>query len=139
MGASLRDITEHDLEGSDGIFEVAIAHIEEVEAPIRNQHDGRGFHTKNRITCRHHNSEQNSSLYWDCPQMIADLQDYLKQNYIDKVDEMIHLKPGVVTTNISERVGMVALTFRDKKTYPGPEHYALCTNLAPLHLNDIGF
>ena len=97
MGASLRDITEHDLEGSDGIFEVAIARIEEVEAHIRNQHDGRGFHTKNRIKCRHHNSEQNSSLYWDYPQMIADLQAFLKRNYIDEIDEMIHPKLGVVT------------------------------------------
>ena len=70
--------------------------------------------------------------------MIEDLQVYLTQNYIEKIHEIIHPVLGVVTSNIAERVGMVALTFRDKETYLGPEHYGLSTNMAPLHINEIG-
>ena len=88
MGASLRDISAADLEGTD-IYSVAIARIEEVEAHFRNQHDGPGFYTNNRIKCRHHNSNETSTIYWDCPKMIEDLQDYLKQNYIEKIHEKI--------------------------------------------------
>merc|ERR1712194_664384 len=95
--------------------------------------------TNNRIKCRHHNSNDTSTIYWDCPKMIEDFQVYLTQNYIEKIHEIIHPVLGVVTSNIAERVGMVALTFRDKETYLGPEHYGLSTNMAPLHINEIGF
>ena len=65
------------------------------------------------------------------------MQKYLKVDVIDKVSTLIHPVRGGLCQNASERVGDVALQYRNKHTPLKPTHYACSTGLAVAHVNAV--
>jgi len=78
-----------------------------------------------------------SRQYNDCKTFNLQMQAWLKHNIIDCINDVVDPGLGAVCQNASERVGDVALQFRDKHTVLGPTHYIASTGLAIAHVNTV--
>ena len=116
--------------------DLAIAAVEECVNHLQNIHDGPGFHTGEQRKCRHE-MPHTSSQWNDCRKFNQEMQAYITKNFIDRVNHVISEEHGVMTQNASERVGDVAIRYRDKDTFLRAGCYKLMTNLAILHTNQI--
>ena len=109
---------------------IAIQGIEEMENHLAGIHDGPGFFTGERRVCRLHPALQpdgqpyKSSQANSCKDFDLGMQKWLREHVIEPIDDVIHPTRGGICQYASERVGMIALTFRDKATPFGPTHYS---------------
>ena len=121
---------------------ITIAGVEEMYNHFRNVHDGPGFHTGSQRVCRNHPAQRNGEPYessqWnDCGDFNDNMKAWLKTNVIEPAvsGDLVSETRGVVCQNASERVGMVALGYRDKDVSLGPTHYVCSTGLTIGHCN----
>ena len=104
---------------------------------LKDEHDGPGFLTGERIACSLHDLPHTSTTYNDCPDYLEEMSKYLHANFFEKLETTISEDYGPVTQNSSERVGSVAIGFRDKDHHLLPTHYEVATNLAILQANQV--
>ena len=159
IGAALRNAMDEKtrpVNRNESLADVAIALLEETVNHLKNVHDGPGFFTGKRRKCRRHKckkeskcyqpeddnvctctplNEHESSVYNDCPDFQTAMEEYLKKKICTGIKNVMHPRKGVLTQNSSERVGMVALIYRDKVTPLGPTHYMMETDFAIAHVN----
>eukprot|EP00966_Prymnesium_polylepis_P136870 3162637-Prymnesium_polylepis.1 len=137
--------------------DMVIAKVEETVNHLKNVHDGPGFFTGKRRQCSSHTckktpkctneerrvcsctpiKEHESTTYNDCKDFQKDMEAYLTKKICANISHVVHPTKGVLTQNASERVGMVALMYRDKVRRLGPTHYKMSTNFAIAHVNSI--
>jgi len=123
--------------------DIAIQGLEEMMNHMSNIHSGPGFFTGKLRTCRLHDlakadgTAYESSQYNDCADFNEEMQAWITKEVIERIDEVVHPCLGGVCQNASERVGMVALKYRDKETKLGPTHYTVSTGLAIAHCNNV--
>ena len=146
ISAALRGAKDRkDTAGYEGksMQQLAIAGIEEMVNHLQDIHDGPGFLTGERRVCRlHPQTKEDGSPYIsrqfnDCITFNLQMQAWLKQNIINCINDVVDPDLGAVCQNASERVGDVALQYRDKHTILGPTHYICSTGLAMAHVNNI--
>ena len=122
--------------------DLVIASLEEMMLHLSNKHEGPGFYTGMTRKCRLHDhtkpdgSAYQSSQYNDCADFNRRMEEHLTTEFIEKISEIVHPENGAMTQNASERVGNVALRFRDKERPLKPTHYVASSSLAIAHTND---
>ena len=123
---------------------IVIQSLEEVANHLMNVHDGPGFSTGERRVCRLHPlTKDDGTLYYNsrqwngCITFNRRMKQWLQKNVLDHLDEIVHPTRGGVCQNASERVGDVALQFRDKETDLGPSHYFCSSGLAVCHVQNV--
>ena len=117
--------------------------VEEMLNHLTGVHDGPGIFTGERRVCRLHpitlddGTPYQSRQYNDCADFNKGMASYLKANVIiDCIENVVHAERGAVCQNASERVGMVALKYRDKETPLKPTHYVCATGLVVSHVQN---
>ena len=117
--------------------------IEEMANHLAGVHDGPGFFTGERRVCRLHAATMPDGTpfqarQWnDCVTFNSEMQAWLKKEIIDQINDIVHPTRGGCCQNASERVGDVALQYRDKETDLEPTHYICSTALAICHVNNV--
>ena len=104
-------------------------------------HDAPGFHTNEQRKCRlhRHDPPHKSRHFNNCGKFKDQMKKWLATHVINKIDDIIHPEHGALSQNASERVGDVALLYRDKETPLLATHYTIATNLAVAHVNSVVF
>ena len=125
------------------ISDVAIASLEEAVNHLRNRHAHAGFHTGEPRACRLHEATNEdgtaykSRAFNDCPDFFKKMETWLTESIIARIGDIIHPTLGAISQNASERVGDVALGFREKSTDLRATHYVAATSLAIAHVNSV--
>ena len=125
------------------ITDLVIQGVEEMSNHLSNIHDGPGFSTGKRRVCRLHDatkadgSTYTSRQFNDCGDFNRKMQSWLTTNLLDGIGDKLHPEEGGMCQNASERVGDIALQYRDKINPLGPTHYICSTGLAITHCNAI--
>ena len=141
-GALERSETEPSCAGM-ALKDIAIASLEEAVNHLANIHDGPGFVTGVRRVCHMHAATQEdgdpyvSRAYNDCPDFRAAMQGWLRTNVVEPIGDVVHETRGALSQNASERVGDVALQYRDKVSDLRATHYCCSTSLAFAHVNSV--
>ena len=99
--------------------------------------------TGERRVCRLHEAAKSdgstyvSRQYNDCGDFNLKMQSWLTSHVLDNLEEKLHPEEGGMCQNSSERVGDVALQYRDKISTLGPTHYICSTGLAIVHVENV--
>ena len=127
---------------NEKLSDLAIHGLEEMMLHLRNTHEGSGFYTGKPRKCRlHDHTTADGKAYAasqsnDCGDFNQRMEEWLTKEIIEQIDDVVHPVNGVMTQNSSERVGTVALRFRDKERPLKPTHYIASTSLAIAHVNN---
>ena len=122
---------------------LVIQGVEEMANHFSNIHDGPGFHSGERRVCRLHDATKangavyESRQYNDCGDFNLKMQSWLTSHVLENIEEKLHPEEGGMCQNASERVGDVALQYRDKISTLGPTHYICSTGLAIAHVENV--
>ena len=147
IGAALRTAREYKEKPENAgksIKDLAIQGVEEAYNHLQNVHDGPGFYTGERRVCRLHEPMKadgitvyESSQYNNCTNFADDMKSYLQTTVINRIDDFVHPILGAINQNASERVGDVALIYREKSADLKATHYIASTSLGIAHCNNV--
>ena len=139
VGAALRGAKALARQRGCSLKEAASSALEEAANHLRDVHDGPGFITGAQVKCRLHGQPYRAKVFNDCGDFNEQMQKYLTTKVVQRLDEILVPGIGAVLQNASERVGTVALLYRDKGVDMKSVQYVAATNLAIIHVNNVVF